>query len=365
MPLCIAILLAISPKNYKEPIQNIFSSFFWAIQVHIRDRFHTTDEKNLHQENSATQRALQEQINTARILETKEKSASDELFKKSHPYQIVDTIFYERPPIGALWIQTGSQTWQNQEFPLEKFCPVLSNGSLLGYIEYIGEKSSRVLLIENPKIFTAVRVRRDIPHLNQLSDLGRRFQEALQQDPRNFSLNEASFKKCVKAVDAVLSILNKEMSEKETSTKTPLFLAYGYLKGSSLKDQYTSDLLYGTGFSCDQEHENSSKRDLRTGKRSLDDAKIAIIMPDDLLETTGLDGLFPQALPVATVTKVLPLAEGDAFYTIEAHPNHPKIESISSVTILPALPKESKKPQTPLERILLLIESEEELTKSQ
>ena len=56
---------------------------------------------------------------------------------------------------------------------------------------------------------------------------------------------------------------------------------------------------------------------------------------NDLLVTTGMDGVFPEGLHVATVTKIRPLKEGDYYYQLEAIPTAGNLEEISIVSILP------------------------------
>ena len=62
-----------------------------------------------------------------------------------------------------------------------------------------------------------------------------------------------------------------------------------------------------------------------------------LLQTGDLLITTGLDGLFPRGLKVATVVEVFPLQEGDYYYELLAEPLVDLWQDFSYVYILPPL----------------------------
>jgi len=68
-----------------------------------------------------------------------------------------------------------------------------------------------------------------------------------------------------------------------------------------------------------------------------EESGVVLIQEGDLLVTTGMDSLFPPNLPVAFVSKVKLLKEGDASFSIEAKLHATSIDDFSSCTILPSL----------------------------
>ncbi len=120
--------------------------------------------------------------------------------------------------------------------------------------------------------------------------------------------------------------------------KERLFLAKGELHGS-MKSHFrrSGTLLIGEGFNYDYEDDEGPARDLRTGAplKGPHNKKVTLIQTGDLLVTTGMDGLFPPGLHVATVQHVAPLKEGDYTYEIRALPTAPHLENLQIVFILP------------------------------
>ena len=112
------------------------------------------------------------------------------------------------------------------------------------------------------------------------------------------------------------------------SQRNGRLLAKGELAGA-LKPSFgqTTRLLKGTGFNYDFPDEEGAAQDLHT----------PIILPGDLLVTTGFDGVFPKGLKVARVTKVFPLQEGDFYYDIEAESLAPSLNSLERLHLLPPI----------------------------
>lgn len=185
----------------------------------------------------------------------------------------------------CLWINVGKEENRKQgKTIIAKNSPVLYGRSLVGVIDYVGERQSRVHLITDSRLTPSVRAMRFIG-------------------------------------------------------KQAHLLAKGELYGSGKPiGRKESQLLKGIGFNYDFEDEEGPARDLRSGS-SLDPARPSrqapLIQVNDLLVTTGLDGVFPKGLEVGVVTKVFPLKEGDFSYEIEARPTTGELDRLSYVFIIP------------------------------
>lgn len=175
----------------------------------------------------------------------------------------------------SLWINMGYKDNKPDIAPIiAKNSPVLVGSSVIGVIDYAGPHQSRVRLITDSGFTPSVRVLR-----------------------------------------------------RENNTER--YLAKGELHGACKPLWRTSgELLRGIGFNYDFSDAKGPAMDLRT-----DD----IIKVNDLLVTTGMDGVFPSGFSVAKVTKLYPLKEGDYFYEIEALPTAGQLEDISLVFILAPL----------------------------
>jgi cell shape-determining protein MreC len=185
----------------------------------------------------------------------------------------------------TLWINLG----ENDNHALKnhfigKNSPVLIGDSIIGVIDYIGKKQSRVRLISDSGLNPSVR--------------------ALRQEN-----------------DATHYLAKGELR----GTGSPLFRSNG-------------NLLYGIGFNYDFEDDKGPARDLRTGELKETKEKsltLPLLKVGDLLVTTGMDGVFPPDLNVAKITKIYPLKEGDYYYELEAEPTCGKLDDISLVFVLP------------------------------
>lgn len=199
---------------------------------------------------------------------------------------IAAKIIYRSPTVwsSSLWINKGT------EDGIAKDSPVLSKGSLIGVVDYVGASQSRIRLITDSGLTISVRA------------------------ARNASMKEKNF------------------------IPTSL-LAKGELSGSS-KPLWRSpgQLLKGIGFNYDYADEEGPARDLRTGapegSLSVNHSE-PLIKLRDILVTTGYDGIFPAGIPVAEVIKIHPLGEGDYFYTLEAKPTADNLDDLSHVLVLP------------------------------
>jgi hypothetical protein len=182
----------------------------------------------------------------------------------------------------------------------------------------------------------------------RLFSIAQELQKALKEKPHLMPKEHLSAK---------LSIL-LELFSSTLQHEVDLRLAKGELQGSD--SSKTPHIFRGTGFNYDFDDEEGKKMDLRTGQRSIHDAKTPIIKPGDLLETSGLDGFFPKNIKVAIVTKVFPFEEGAISYTILAKSLISDLSSLEYVTIIPVEAEEPFLPQTKEEHILNLIQSAKE-----
>ncbi|MFV0340906.1 MAG: rod shape-determining protein MreC [Parachlamydiaceae bacterium] len=99
-------------------------------------------------------------------------------------------------------------------------------------------------------------------------------------------------------------------------------------------------LLSGSGFNYDFPDQEGPARDLRSGAPihgSPSDMPTPVLLPNDLLVTTGMDGIYPKGLEVGYVKKIHALKEGDYSYDLDASPAVNNLENLNLVFILPPL----------------------------
>jgi len=189
-------------------------------------------------------------------------------------------VIYREPCFWSsfVWINVGDE--QNKALKsniIAKHSPVVIGNTLVGVIEEVQKKRSKVRLVSDFHLRPAVRVFRE---------------------------NE------------------------------DLFLAKGELHGSSLPLwRARGQLLVGMGFNYDFADREGSSRNLRQQDPPL-------IQEGDLLVTSGLDGIFPPGLEVARVISVGLLREGETSYTLQAMSLVPNLDALDSLVVLPPLAEE-------------------------
>lgn len=182
----------------------------------------------------------------------------------------------------SLWLNVGTAyNHTSGRTIIAKNSPVVVGASLVGVVDYVGEHQSRVRLITDSGLTPSVRAQRG----------------------------------------------------------EHLFLAKGELHGSS-KPLWRScgDHLQGVGFNFDFADEEGPARDLRSGAPigvASKESAIPILKVQDLLVTTGMDGVFPAGLHVAEITKIRLLKEGDYYYELEAKPTAGNLQELSLVFVMP------------------------------
>ncbi len=236
-------------------------------------------------------------------------------------------VIFREPSVwgSSLWVNVGQKT--NRALGKQLVCknsPVVIGTTVVGVIEYVGEKRSRVRLITDASLVPSVRAVRGseqnrvllekinnlVSLLDKREDIDKNLQEGLVKLTKHLSL--------------------------ETSN---LYLAKGELRGTSEPLWRSRGIsLKGVGFNYDFPDEEGPARHIYTGE-FLDSfskyASLSLIQEGDLLVTTGLDGVFPKGLEVAYVTSVEPLVEGACSYNITAKSLVENLDNLASVTILP------------------------------
>ena len=226
------------------------------------------------------------------------------------------TVAYRDPASwsSSCWIDVGHDLGSSI---VTKNSPVIAGGNLIGVIEYVGKKQSRVRLITDSGLKIAVRAARGGIQERELAIAGKCLLELIKKHPRWQNTE-----------------IVQKLTEWESSLavrSTDFLLAKGEIRGSSAPIfRSLRPRLQGIGFNYEFADVEGGAKDLRS----------SIIQTGDLLITSGLDGVFPQGLPVAVVSKVKPLREGAFFHEIEADALAQDLLDLKSVFVLPPLPSE-------------------------
>lgn len=237
-----------------------------------------------------------------------------------HSQVVSASVIYRDPTLwmSSMWVNVGEQTNERlgQEIVAHN-SPVLYGGGVVGIVDYVGKNQSRVRLITDMSFQPAVRAARGLP-------------------------SNAAF---VQHLDAVLmrikegslcAGLEKVRDELNSDAET-WYLAKGVISGAGSplwRDR--THVLKGYGFNYDFSDEMGCARELRSGKPLAGSGCcLPIIQENDLLVTTGMDGIFPMGLKVAEVTRVYPLREGAYSYEIDAVPFVKNLDSLQTVFIIP------------------------------
>lgn len=222
---------------------------------------------------------------------------------------VQSNIIYRDPGSwsSSVWIDVGKKT----SCVVKKNSPVLFGRALVGVIDYVGKNQSRVRLITDVSVKPSVRVVRG------------NIQNRFLLDHINPILRHISL-----LSDEKYSILLKELSafkESVSQDEGDGYLAKGFLQGAGAPLwRSMSQTLRGVGFNYDF-------ADARGAAMNLSDVAIH---EHDLLMTSGMDGVFPEGLLVAEVTKVYPLKEGDYTYEIEAVPIAENLNSLQTLFVI-------------------------------
>lgn len=215
----------------------------------------------------------------------------------------------------SLWISLGSKDNARVEQPVvQKHSPVMAGPYLVGLIEEVEEERSRVRLISDSGLVIAVRAIRGKPADEELLKRAKAFKEQIAI--RDGISNKEVFLH-------LLSSLEQELQEERS-----YYLAKGELYGKSSPIwDLENPTLHGSGFQyefpdADGEFSAIQEELIRTG---------------DLLVTSGLDGIFPSGLMVASVSKIEPMNQERYYYSIEAKPCAPTMNELQYLFVLPPI----------------------------
>ena len=189
---------------------------------------------------------------------------------------------------------------------IAKNSPVISGSALVGVVEYVGKRQSRVRLITDSSLKTAVRAVRGSSAERDISLLTQMLEDRLRKHPFKQTLQE--FKQTLKVGWEDGYFAKGEIS----GTSAPYFRSL-------------HPILKGIGFNCNFEDTDSPARDL----------KADILRENDLLITSGLDGIFPPGLHVGRVMNIKSLRPGGFSYDLEAMPSAGDLADLTFVYVLP------------------------------
>lgn len=259
---------------------------------------------------------------------------------KLHRQAILATVIYRDPThwSSTLWINVGEETNKHVgKRVIQKNSPVLVGKGIVGAIDYVGSRQSRVRLITDAGLKSSVRAMRGScqkallgdsidPLLRQLGTVG------------DLPLSREEKMALLKKLENIKESISVDQAE--------WHLAKGLLQGGSNPIwRSVNQTLRGIGFNYDFSDEEGPARDLRTGAPigyHPTFPTMPLIQVGDLLVTTGMDGLFPPGLRAAEVTKVMPLKEGSYTYEIEAVPVAGPLDSLHTVFVIPPLGYDSE-----------------------
>lgn len=218
-------------------------------------------------------------------------------------------IIYRDPSSwsSTCWIDAGEENNLSLgKTIIAKNSPVISGSALVGVVEYVGRRQSRVRLITDSSLKTAVRAVRGSMAEREVALLSRMLLERLVKHP---------FQETLKAFQESLPIQWEDG-----------YFAKGEISGTSAPYfRALQPVLKGIGFNCNFADEDSPSRDLRSG----------ILQENDLLITSGLDGIFPPGLQVGRVMHVQPLRPGAYSFDLEAEPSAGDLADLTVVYVLP------------------------------
>jgi len=232
----------------------------------------------------------------------------------------------------SVWVNVGEETNKVlSRCAIQKNSPVILGRSLVGAVDYVGKKQSRVRLITDTGLKPSVRAVRGFPQNMALL-------EHIEPLVRHLS----SSRDLLLITDKATLLQQLEKWKEKLSVDTDgWYLAKGILQGGSTPLWRSRNrTVHGIGFNYDFADEEGSARELMTGKPLDSNEKqtvLPIIKMNDLLITTGMDGVFPPGLRVAEVTKVYPLREGAYTYEIEASLVVGNLDTLQTVFIIPPL----------------------------
>lgn len=224
----------------------------------------------------------------------------------------------------TLWINVGEVNNNRMGRPVvAENSPVLSGRSIVGVVEYVGKKQSRVRLLTESGLVPSVRIVRG-------SEQNRCLFEQVELIQKNLNLRDDLFemKEEQDEIQQALSTLQAALLTK-VGTR---YLAKGELYGSGAPLwRSRGQVLKGVGFNYDFADDEGPARDLRATNSE------PLLKEGDLLVTTGMDGIFPAGYYVGVVSHIDSLEEGGVAYDLDAELTAGNLDELTQVTVLPSL----------------------------
>ncbi|MCH9626102.1 MAG: hypothetical protein S4CHLAM123_12940 [Chlamydiales bacterium] len=261
------------------------------------------------------------------------RSEEVEYLAALHARSVPARVIYRDPSSfsSSMWINVGEETNRklNQRI-IQKNSPVILGRGVVGVIDFVGKKQSRVRLITDVAVKPSVRAVRGHPQNIALIE---------SIDPMLRHLSSRKDLPLSNDEQIALKQSLEQLKEKIGEGGEAWYLAKGVLQGVGTPLwRNMNHTLRGVGFNYDVPDEEGPARELLSGKAIASSVRtVPIVEVQDLLITTGMDGIFPPGLQVAEITKIFPLKEGAYTYEIEATPILGNLDSLQTVFILPAL----------------------------
>ncbi len=217
----------------------------------------------------------------------------------------------------SLWVNVGEEdNRQLGKALIAKNSPVLASGSLVGVVDYVGARQSRIRLITDAGLSPAVRAARGAIQNREVASLVETLCQRLEERA-DLMASQDDKGRLISSLKALHGRLGLGWDES--------YLAKGELMGSSSPFWRSRGcLLKGVGFNFDYPDEEGKP------PRSS-----PILKEGDFLVTSGLDGVFPAGLQVGTVTQVHPPHPGGYSYDIEVRPTAAHLNDLRTVFVLP------------------------------
>lgn len=335
------LMLSLS-RPATEKLRGKFASFFsplWEKMTSVKNRISNREMPTV-ETYTGLQITVEEEIERLKLenrLLSNELLFLEQLAQIKHTFPLTTDVLPARVIFrsmdtwnSSLWINVGEENNAGLVSPIiAKNSPVLVGDSIVGVVDFVGPRQSRVMLITDPRLTPSVRAARGGAQEALTADHIEFLLHSLQ-GKNKFSISEDDKKNLVD----LLAKLKKTLAPEKKSW----LLAKGELRGNAkLEGRTHSQILKGTGFNYDFTDEAGEAKDLRTGKLITDpkSASMSLLKVNDLLVTTGMDGVFPPHLKVATITKIALLKEGDYYYELEAKPTAGDLNSLSLVFVIP------------------------------
>lgn len=305
-----------------------FLAPLWESFIHVKEKAKSPFYPGQESDQELQQLRLEKRLLSGEVSRLRQMKEVPKSTQKAVPSRVI----FRSPSswYSSLWINVGeADNGSDTNKIIAKNSPVMLGESLIGVIDYVGTHQSRVRLITDSGLAPSVRAVRGgeqyrflqeqivvLTHLlNRLHDLPQTEKASLIEQLNQF----------------------KTHLKNELPTS---YMAKGELHGTSQPLwRNKNNLIKGSGFNYDFADEKGEARDLRTGKIFHDPSSKPepLLKVGDLLVTTGMDGVFPEGLKVAEVTKIYPLKEGDFYYNLEAKPTAGRLDDLSVVFVIPPL----------------------------